>query len=300
VLTPFGGGIDSVVSVTTLPSDIEQRLFIVSPTTGRFAPLEATAAVTGLDVARVTRTLDPKILERRPDWFNGHVPVSAMITLLAAIAAVADGRGGVVMSCEHSSSVPNLVHRGRDVNHQWSKSWAAELLLREAIAECMGPSFASASLLRSRSELWVAEQFSHVSQYHHVFRSCNRAYAQRPEDRASNWCGECDKCLFIHLVLAPFMDRDRLRSFLGVEPLADPARREQLRTLVGLGQERKPFECVGDPAECAVALRTLAAHPQWRDEPLVVEFAPLLSPDETLAEMLAPRGVSGAPASWIR
>ncbi|HTB08594.1 MAG TPA: hypothetical protein VK704_02190, partial [Acidimicrobiales bacterium] len=97
VLVPFGGGIDSVVTVESLSSDLEISLFIVSPSTGRFAPLEATAAKTGLPVVRATRHLDSQLLSGEDSFFHGHVPVTAMITLLCAMAAVASGRGGVVM-----------------------------------------------------------------------------------------------------------------------------------------------------------------------------------------------------------
>ncbi len=113
VLVPFGGGIDSVVTVESLSSDLETSLFIVSPSTGRFAPLEATAAKTGLPVVRATRHLDSQLLSGEDSFFHGHVPVTAMITLLCAMAAVASGRGGVVMSNEHSASIPNLEWSGR-------------------------------------------------------------------------------------------------------------------------------------------------------------------------------------------
>jgi hypothetical protein len=300
VLTPFGGGIDSVVTADWIEPAIDQRLFIVSPPTGAFAPLEETAAVTDRPVTRATRTIDESILARRPGDLQGHVPVTAMITLLAATAALADGRGGVVMSNEHSASMPNLLVDGRDVNHQWSKSHVAEVLVAEAIAERVGPGLVVASALRDRSELWVAERFSRLSEYHRVFRSCNRAFAQRRESRAPTWCGECDKCLFIHLVLAPFIERRELADVLGVEPLADPRRLEQLRTLVGLSEDRKPFECVGDPTECGVALRAVAASPEWRDEANVAAIAPLVPGDETIEDMLEPQGVSRAPAAWLR
>ena len=57
--------------------------------------------------------------------------MTAMVTLLAAIAAAATQRGGVVMSNEHSSSaVPNLRWSDLEVNHQWSKSFGAEHLDR--------------------------------------------------------------------------------------------------------------------------------------------------------------------------
>lgn len=300
VLTPFGGGIDSVVTVTQLTGRVDQALFVVSPAGGHFAPLEATAAVTGLVIVRATRTLDSKMLERRDDFFHGHVPVTAMVTLLAAVAAVASGRGGVALSNEHSSSVANLRWYDTDINHQWSKSWNAERLLADAIAERVGDELVVASYLRDRSELWVAKNFSEEKQFHQVFRSCNRAFAQSAAQRAPEWCGECDKCLFVNLVLAPFLTRAALREIFSCEPLSDPRREAQLRTLVGLGLDHKPFECVGDPDESAAALREVASHREWHDVALLAAVANELSPRSDLAQLLRQEGPSRVPAHWLR
>jgi len=300
VLTPFGGGIDSVVTVTRLNPALDQTLFVMSPASGRFAPLEATAQATGLAIVRATRTLDPQILAGDATFFNGHVPVTAMVTLLAAVAAAATGRAGVVMSNEHSASAPNLQWRGTDVNHQWSKSWDAEILLGDAVAERVGDAMTVASFLRDRSELWVAEIFSEQTKFHHVFRSCNRAFAQSSAQRAAQWCGECDKCLFINLILAPFLSRTSLVDIFGHEPLSDPAREGQLRTLVGLGQEHKPFECVGDPDESAVALERVSELAEWRDVALLGHLADAVTPDRDFDELLLPEGPSRVPAHWLR
>ena len=300
VLVPFGGGIDSVVSVERLAGDLDLALFVVSPGAGRFAALERTAAATGRAVVRATRTLDPHLLAAEPGQWRGHVPVTAMVTLLAALAAHATGRGGVAMSNEHSASAPNLRWRGRDVNHQWSKSLAAEELISAALAEVVGPDLVVASFLRDRSELWVAREFASLPAYHHVFRSCNRAFAQVPQRRAERWCGECDKCLFVHLVLAPFIARDELARVLGVEPLADPARTDQLAALVGLGRDHKPFECVGDPDESAVALAAMVADARWRDVAHLGELARRAAPERTLDELLEPQGPTRVPAHWLR
>ncbi|HUV58248.1 MAG TPA: hypothetical protein VMV96_05540 [Acidimicrobiales bacterium] len=300
VLTPFGGGIDSVVTVARLNPALDQALFVMSPANGRFAPLEATAETTGLPIVRATRALDPQILEGDESFFNGHVPVTAMVTLLAAVAAVATGRAGVVMSNEHSASAPNLRWHDTDINHQWSKSWDAEILLGEAIGERVGDAMTVASFLRDRSELWVAEIFSEQTKFHHVFRSCNRAFAQSSEQRATQWCGECDKCLFINLILAPFLPRASLADIFGHEPLSDPAREGQLRTLVGLGEEHKPFECVGDPDESAVALERVSELAEWRDVALLGHLADEVKPDRDFDELLLPEGPSRVPAHWLR
>jgi hypothetical protein len=298
VLTPFGGGIDSVVTTHELKGRVEQSLFIVSPAGATFAPLEATAAVTGLPVVRASRTLDPQL--NGDGLWRGHVPVTAMITLLAATAAVSVGAGGVAMSNEHSASSPNLRWQGRDVNHQWSKSLDSELLLAGALDEAVGPGLTVASYLRERSELWVADVFSRLNAYHPVFRSCNRAFAQARGRRASEWCGECDKCLFVNLVLAPFLSRATLREIFAGEPLSDPARAGQLRVLVGLGEHHKPFECVGDPDESAVALRRVSALPEWSDVTYLGELAALVTPERDFDELLQPQGPSRVPAHWLR
>jgi hypothetical protein len=300
VLTPFGGGIDSVVTASELKGRVDQALFIVSPANGRFTPLEETARTTGLPIVRVTRSLDPQLLGDDPTMLRGHVPVTAMIALLAATAAVASGRGGVVMSNEHSASSPNLRWNGADVNHQWSKSWLAEQLIADAVNQAVDGELVVASYLRDRSELWVAAVFSHLTEYHHVFRSCNRAFAQSNERRASAWCGECDKCLFINLILAPFLPRTTLREIFASEPLSDPARVDQLRTLVGLDTQHKPFECVGDPDESAVALAQVSALSEWADVTRLEELAQLVSPDRDFDELLTPQGPSRVPAHWLR
>jgi hypothetical protein len=300
VLVPFGGGIDSVVTTSQLSPELDQTLFVVSPPQGRFAPLEATAECTGLEILRATRSLDPRILSPDPSSFRGHVPVTAMVTVLAAVAAAATQRGGVVMSNEYSSSAANLRWKGRDVNHQWSKSYDAEILISDAIEDSVGGGLVVASFLRDRSEVWVAEVFSHLSQYHHVFRSCNRAFSQDPEQRFDTWCGECDKCLFINLMLAPYLSRAALRDVFRHEPLSDPARHEQLRVLVGAGTAFKPFECVGDPNESAVALAKVAELDEWRGVSRLDALAREVSPDRSFDELLDSQGPSRVPAHWLR
>jgi UDP-N-acetyl-alpha-D-muramoyl-L-alanyl-L-glutamate epimerase len=299
VLVPFGGGIDSVVTTSLLADHLDQTLFVVSPSSGRFAPLEATAAVTGLEIVRATRTLDPQLLSDEP-FFHGHVPVTAMVTLLAAVAAVASGRGGVVMSNEHSASAANLHWNDLEVNHQWSKSLAAEILIAEALSERIGDQLTVASFLRDRSEIWVAQAFSELPHYHPVFRSCNRAFAQARERRLDSWCGECDKCLFINLMLAPFLSRAALLDIFHHEPLSDERLSDQLRVLVGVGVAFKPFECVGDPDESAAALDRVSQLDEWHDVSRLAALAGETTVTRSFESSLEREGPSRVPAHWLR
>ncbi len=251
-LIPFGGGIDSIVTVESIaPDHPDAALCVVAPPGDRYAAIEDAAAATGLPVRRISRQIDP--LVRRSDelgFLNGHVPVTAVLTAAAVVAAVLERRDAVVLSNEWSASVPTLTTAGRAVNHQWSKGEEFERGFGELVLGALGPDLSVFSYLRPRTELWVAMRFAQLTRYHGTFRSCNRAFHQDPAGRFDHWCGECDKCCFVDLVLAPFMDRAALAVvFAGDEPLENPGNEERFRALLGLGTEPKPFECVGDTEE---------------------------------------------------
>ena len=77
---------------------------------------------------------------RELGFLNGHVPVTGILSAIAVMAAVLDGRDAVVMSNEWSASVATLQADGRPVNHQYSKSVAFEAGFREVLAGALGGS----------------------------------------------------------------------------------------------------------------------------------------------------------------
>jgi UDP-N-acetyl-alpha-D-muramoyl-L-alanyl-L-glutamate epimerase len=305
-LIPFGGGIDSIVTVEGVRAKAADiALFVVSRPGDRFAAIEQPAAVSGLPVIRAGREIDPLLLRSQELGFlNGHVPVTGIISAIAVLAAVLSDRTAVVMSNEWSASVPTLEHDGRAVNHQWSKSAAFEASFRALLqADPAGlPDYFSA--LRDRTELWVADRFAALTQYHGTFRSCNRAFHLDPRKRLDHWCGQCDKCCFIDLILAPFMPAEQLSKVFtpGSEPLGNPALKPKFQTLLGSGT--KPFECVGEVNECRAAVVLAAARPDRVPTPLLQELAAEVSgrPDApTEAEIEAmrhPVGASFVPAGY--
>jgi hypothetical protein len=296
-LIPFGGGIDSIVTVSAIRAQApDAALCIVHPPGDRFAAIEGAAAVTGLPVVYVEREIDPLVRSGEHGFLNGHVPITAVITATALVAAVLAGRDAVVLSNEWSASVPTVVHQGHPVNHQWSKSSDFESLFAERVAASLGPKMAVFSYLRNRTELWVAQQFAGLPAFHPVFRSCNRSFAQDPTQRLDHWCGRCDKCCFIDLILSPYLEAAELRSiFVGHEPLDDPQLEEQFRTLLGLGVGVKPFECVGDTYECRAAVRLAAARPDRKANPLLARLVAAVEATDdagalSTAELLVPVG----------
>ncbi len=274
-LIPFGGGIDSIVTVDALSLDHpDAALCVVHPPGDRFVAIEDAARVTGLPVRHVEREIDPLVRHSPTMGFlNGHVPVTAIVTATAVVAAVLEGRDAVVLSNEWSASVPTLVNGDHAVNHQWSKSDQFEQAFGEVVHANLGAHFSVFSYLRPRSELWVAARFARLTQYHRAFRSCNRAFSQDPAQRLDHWCGTCDKCCFIDLMLAPFMDRSDLATvFDGAEPLDNPDNEERFRTLLALGTGMKPFECVGDTDECRAAVLSAAQRPDRADATMLQQL----------------------------
>ena len=308
-LIPFGGGIDSIVTVEGVRARTgDIALFVVNRPGDRFAAIERPAAVSGLPIVRAGREIDPQLLRSAELGFlNGHVPVTGIISAIAVLAAVLNDRDAVVMSNEWSASVPTLEHNGLPVNHQWSKSTAFEASFRELLQASPAtlPDYFSA--LRDRTELWVAERFAALAQYHRTFRSCNRAFHIDTKRRLDHWCGQCDKCCFIDLILAPFMSREQLAAVFaqdggGAEPLGNPELKAKFQTLLGSGT--KPFECVGEVNECRAAVVLAAARADRADTPLLRELAAEVTgrPDApTAAEievMRHPVGASFVPAGY--
>lgn len=291
VLVPFGGGVDSIVTLEGLrPRVARPELFVLTRGRTRYAALEAAVATAGLPVRRATQLLDDRIL--RSDelgYRNGHVPVTGVLSAIALLTAALHGHGAVAMSNEWSASYGNLEHAGRSVNHQWSKSLEFEQLLRDSLAAAWRTPVAYYSWLRARSEVWVARRFAELERYHPVFRSCNRAFAIDPARRVRGWCGECDKCLFIDLVLAPFLSPQQLREvFDGPEPIDRPQQLDPLRTLVGSSGDAKPFECVGDVDECRVAAVLAADRPDRAGQGLLQQVVDELGADADAARSAAP------------
>ena len=94
--------------------------------------------------------------------------------------------------------------------------------------------------------------------------------SQRPHQRSSRWCGRCDKCCFIDLILAPFLRREDLEAiFDGDEPLAHAELAPRFRALIGTSEDAKPFECVGEELECRAAAVLAAQRPARADTSLL-------------------------------
>jgi hypothetical protein len=270
-LLPIGGGKDSLVSAELLEAaGVEFSPFAVNPKGPIVSSIEEMARAP----VYVTRTLDPEMIRlgREPGYYNGHVPSTAINSMIAALCALLYGYDRIVLSNERSASEGNIAFDGREANHQYSKSLAFEKRLADVLAAATGGALAYFSLLRPYSEARIAQIFVAQTRYDHVFSSCNRNFRLAGHD-GPLWCGECPKCLFVFLIFAPVMEQARLLAIFGQNLLDRPENEPLYRELTGLAGQ-KPWECVGEILEAAACLYALADRPEWQETAIVSKLKP--------------------------
>jgi len=286
LVVPIGGGKDSMVLIEAV-RHLGPRLFAVNP-----HPLVIDlAAQAGLDLIVVRRRLDPGLAAlHEAGAMNGHVPITAIVSLIAVVGGFVHGYDTIAMAVERSASEETISVGGVPVNHQYSKSRDFELLLSELVTSTVSADLTYGSGLRPYSELAISRAFAGLTKYHGSFCSCNTAFRQDagPGDR---WCGNCPKCRFVALMLAPFVGRDALTDIIGRDLFADSTQVPGFAAL--MSDEDKPFECVGERRESAVALRMLSGMDRWRDAAVVAALsatAASLVTDDDVDDLLTPRG----------
>ncbi|MEA2374922.1 MAG: UDP-N-acetyl-alpha-D-muramoyl-L-alanyl-L-glutamate epimerase [Thermoleophilaceae bacterium] len=262
---PIGGGKDSIVALEALRAGGEP---LVAFSVGRPEPILRTVAVAGVPHVAVERQLAPELLELNARGaLNGHVPITAVVSAIACAAAPLYGFDAVAMANERSASEGNLSVGDVEVNHQWSKGLAFERLMRQQLSR-RAPGLEWFSLLRPYSELAIARAFARLDAYHAAFTSCNAVFRRDPARRSAKWCGDCPKCRFVFLILAPYLTPRQLTAIFGGDMLRDPGQVDGFAELMAVGGH-KPFECVGEEEESAAAFRLLADDRDWRDAAVV-------------------------------
>ena len=295
LLVPIGGGKDSMVLIEAV-KHLGPRLFAVNP-----HPLVLDLARrTGLDLIVVRRRIDPALAALNASGaLNGHVPITAIVSLIAVVGSFLYDYDVIAMAVERSASEETVLVDGVPVNHQYSKSLDFERLFRELITTSVDPGLRYGSALRPYSELAIARAFARLTVYHDTFCSCNSAFRQTAAT-GDRWCGHCPKCRFVALMLAPFMDRRELTAILGRDLFEDP---DQIGGFAALmSDDDKPFECVGERRESAAAMRMLSTRPEWSETPVVAALAArarALVDDDDVAAQLTPSAQLPGPDDGV-
>src|SRR5215471_10691065 len=264
-LLTIGGGRDSALAAGLLrDSDHAFACMMLNPSS---AARDIASRVTTSDPIVIRRTICPELLELNARGFlNGHTPFSAYLAFLGTVCLLLYGYSSVIVANERSSDEGNVRYRGKDINHQYSKTFRFERLFDEYLSKYIVAGGRYFSFVRPLYELQIGELFSRFPGLFDLFKSCNRK-------RSDSWCGECPKCLSVFLTMYPFVSRSMLVKIFGADLFNREGNIAILRELAGI--EAKPFECVATTAEIvgALALSISKARGSGQPLPSVLEWA---------------------------
>lgn len=271
-LVAVGGGKDSIVTAEILKNAGEDfYTFSLRDS----APIRETAEIVGVPRLVVDRQLDAKLFELNAQGaLNGHVPITAYISALMSLCAIYYGFSEVIMSLEKSSNYGQFIYLGMDINHQYSKSEEFEGDFRNYLKKYVDADLNYFSLLRRFDELKICQVFTgldNFDSYAPVFASCNRNFKINGEKPVSKWCGECPKCAFVYLCMAPFLDKEKLVRIFGQDLLDKADLAHLFAEILGL-EKYKPFECVGTPEESLAAIYMTSLKMDYSESLLIKKF----------------------------
>ncbi|MDD4531285.1 MAG: hypothetical protein PHH21_01090 [Candidatus Pacebacteria bacterium] len=254
ILIPVGGGKDSAVTLELMKKfkkDVD--CFSLNPTLSA----KEMFRVSGYGRMIVAeRRIEEKLLKlNRGGYLNGHTPFVAYLSFLSVLVSYLYNKKFIVFSNEDSSNEGNVRWKGEEINHQYSKTYDFEKKFREYCSSYLVNGLEYFSVLRLLYEIQIARIFSYMKDYFPVFLSCNEAEKtySGTKKKTGKWCGACSKCLFVYMILYPFVSKEELMSIFGSDLYE---KKELLSILKELTGEKpiKPFECVGTRKEALVAL----------------------------------------------
>ena len=245
-LIPVGGGKDSCVTLELL-KDMDNTCFIINP---KGANIEC-ANISSFDTFSIKRILDKKIVELNNQGFlNGHTPFSAIVAFTSYLCAYLSNKKYIILSNEDSANESTVI--GTNVNHQYSKTYEFENDFNLYTKKYFNIDIKYFSLLRPLTEFQIGMLFSKYKKYHKIFKSCNLG----SKNENWEWCNKCPKCLFVYIILSPFLYKEKLINIFGKDLYEDETLLETFLELLGY-KETKPFECVGTYGEVRYAVSIL-------------------------------------------
>lgn len=245
-LIPVGGGKDSIVTMELLNDRKNSNLCYMINKKEASRQCALIAGYSDEEILVVNRSLDANLLRlNKEGYLNGHTPFSAIVAFSSVLTAYLYDKKYVVLSNESSANESTV--EGTEVNHQYSKSYKFEYDFTTYEEKYVGSGVHYFSLLRPFSEFQIAQFFAKHEKYFSIFRSCNVG------SKVDKWCCNCPKCLFVYIILSPFIRLDKLAEIFGSDMLNNESLIPIFDKLIGAAPE-KPFECVGTCDEINTAI----------------------------------------------
>lgn len=156
------------------------------------------------------------------------------------------GYQNVVLAHERSANTGNVVWdvTGEDVNHQWGKSLAAEMLLDAYVRDHLVADFSYFSILQPVHDPVIFSMLRRRLDAVPFTHSCN---VRKP------WCRRCPKCAYVWVNYKAWLPWSTVDPLFDGENLLDAAENQiHFEQMLGL-HDHTPFECIGQVAETRVA-----------------------------------------------
>lgn len=253
VLVPIGGGKDSVLTAELLK---KAGVKFETLTVKEALPIKQTSELIGADRLMVKRIMAPTLdeLNKQPGIYNGHVPITAILSFVSVVVAILHKHTDVIFSLEQTANEGNLEYLGQEINHQYSKSLEFERSLQNYLAMFVSKNIRVFSLIRPLSEFDIVRRFSKLETYFAAFSSCNQnfTFENTNAGQATFWCCECPKCAFMFAMLSAWLPHTRVIEIFGHDLFEKQELEPLFKELLGV-KGNKPFECVGTAEETAAA-----------------------------------------------
>lgn len=200
----------------------------------------------------VKRKLSDTLFELNSQgYYNGHIPITGIISFVMTFVCYLYDYKYIVFSNEKSADEQNVFIWNVKVNHQYSKSLEFENDFRKYICKNISTNIEYFSILRGFYELKIAQIFaSKAKKYFPIFSSCNNNFKvhQTWNEKWKIWCNTCPKCLFVYMILRPFLKWEEVINIWWKELYTDSSLKQLFSELIDQKQN-KPFECVGEKDE---------------------------------------------------
>ena len=159
------------------------------------------------------------------------------------------GKKYIVLSNEGSANESTVL--GTKINHQYSKTYEFEQDFNHYVKTYFQIDIHYFSFFRPLSEFQIGMIFSSLKSYHKIFKSCNVG----SKNENWNWCCKCPKCLFVYMILRPFLTKQEMLAIFHEDLYENKELLNTFQELLGYAKT-KPFECVGTYKEARYAVST--------------------------------------------
>lgn len=249
---------DSIVSIELLKSFGEDfDLFTFSSKDNIL--YQNTIEISGKKRLFSKRELSKNILEIIKSWrYNWHVPITWIIAFVSILRAYLYDYKYIILSNEFSANFGNTTYGWIEVNHQYSKSLEFEIDFSKYIEKNISSNIHYFSLLRWFYEIKIAMLFAkYAKKYFPFFSSCNTNFkilnkVEKTENKY--WCLSCPKCVFVYIILRPFITEEENKNIFWRELYLDLSLKNLFLELSWFSSI-KPFECVWTTDEVRLSIK---------------------------------------------